>query len=180
MSSSSSASDIIIPRAAVSTLVRYTTTSTSNDFSLATAPKYLLIQRGKAPSAGMWSLPGGKLEYGETTLAGAMRELAEETIWPDGVDALRWYEAPMCTSDAIGDGYHYLIAQCFASLICDAPPSLAPADDAADAAWFTYQEIVQKRKRHESTEGVLKVIDRAERLLAAGLLPTNIVAAPPS
>src|SRR5690606_26132744 len=39
----------------------------------------LLIRRGRAPSAGSWSLPGGAQELGETAEDCARRELAEET-----------------------------------------------------------------------------------------------------
>jgi 8-oxo-dGTP diphosphatase len=39
----------------------------------------LLIQRGKPPREGEWSLPGGRLEWGETLAAAALRELEEET-----------------------------------------------------------------------------------------------------
>ena len=41
--------------------------------------KVLLVQRGAPPGQGLWSLPGGKLEPGETELAAAQRELREET-----------------------------------------------------------------------------------------------------
>lgn len=44
----------------------------------------LLIKRGTPPRLGQWSLPGGRLEWGETTAAGALRELKEET----GVEAV--------------------------------------------------------------------------------------------
>ena len=40
--------------------------------------KVLLVQRAKRPH-GLWSLPGGQVEWGETALAAAERELLEET-----------------------------------------------------------------------------------------------------
>ncbi|MEL7303310.1 MAG: NUDIX hydrolase [Pseudomonadota bacterium] len=39
----------------------------------------LLVRRAKPPVAGLWSLPGGHVEPGETAMAAAIRELAEET-----------------------------------------------------------------------------------------------------
>ena len=39
----------------------------------------LLIQRGKPPRAGTWSLPGGRQELGETTREAGVREVLEET-----------------------------------------------------------------------------------------------------
>lgn len=173
MALSSSSSSSVIPRAAVSSVVQWTPHPAA-----ATPVYYLLIQRGKAPNQGMWSLPGGKMEYGETALEAAKRELAEETQWPTADDAallLHWYnQGPMCTSDAIGQGYHYLIAQCFAQVQAgdnDAqPPVVLPADDAADAAWFTTKDM---RDNNGITPGVLRVIERAESLQQAGLLPTS-------
>jgi mutator protein MutT len=41
--------------------------------------KVLLVKRGRAPFAGLWSLPGGKVEGGETPRQAACRELKEET-----------------------------------------------------------------------------------------------------
>jgi len=39
----------------------------------------LLVERGKGPRRGIWSLPGGHIEPGETARAAAQRELVEET-----------------------------------------------------------------------------------------------------
>jgi ADP-ribose pyrophosphatase YjhB (NUDIX family) len=45
--------------------------------------RLLLVQRAKDPDKGLWGLPGGMIEEGETPEVAAVRELAEET----GVDA---------------------------------------------------------------------------------------------
>ena len=45
--------------------------------------RLLLIQRGKAPQAGQWSIPGGSQELGETLFEAALRETREEA----GVEA---------------------------------------------------------------------------------------------
>ena len=39
----------------------------------------LLVRRGKAPSLGKWSVPGGRLHLGETLEAAVIRETREET-----------------------------------------------------------------------------------------------------
>ncbi len=41
--------------------------------------RVLLVERGKPPVSGLWSLPGGHIEPGETARAAAIREVAEET-----------------------------------------------------------------------------------------------------
>ncbi|MFI5754649.1 NUDIX domain-containing protein [Streptomyces sp. NPDC051569] len=54
--------------------IRYTA-----DVVLIAAGHVLLIERGWDPFEGMWALPGGHVDAGETSLAAASRELAEET-----------------------------------------------------------------------------------------------------
>jgi len=168
-------------------------------------PYYLLIQRGKEPNRGLWSLPGGSIEFGEGAVMAGCRELAEETVWgmhstgaPSTVqyddadtrrycsieeqqetnlfDELHWYPGTVTTSDAVGEGYHYLIAHCFAELLepQDELPRIEPADDAADANWFTFDQISDMERRRITTPGVTRVVERIQDLADANVLPTSI------
>ena len=41
--------------------------------------RLLLVRRGREPSRGLWSLPGGRVEPGEAEVAAVAREVLEET-----------------------------------------------------------------------------------------------------
>ena len=141
---------------------------------------YLLVQRGKPPGQGTWSLPGGKMEMGETALEAAQRELEEEVKFdPPLIDNLHWYSGPFTTSDVIARDakgvitFHYLIAQCFCRVVqnnasSSSLPLVSPDDDAADAKWWTLDEI--KHNQASISSGVVTVIERAELLSEKGAL----------
>lgn len=150
-----------IPRAAVSVVVRACTDT----------PRFVLVQRGKEPNKGKWSLPGGKIEAGETTLAAAQRELYEETL----LQPTDWHTVPICSSDSIhisrnGDiEYHYVISQCFCSL--ERQEKLTASDDAANAQWFSVDEMKKADKQGKQImPTVIEVIERAETMYQAGIL----------
>jgi len=154
----------VIPRAAVSVIVRSPT------------PSYIVVQRGKEPNLGLWSLPGGKLEGGETTLEGAQRELYEECQICS--KSLQWFTGGAITvTDSIHYDeqgtllFHYVIAQCFA--IAPMELNLLACDDAADAKWQTLNEIRDKVEQGQTTPGVLRVVEQAERMFQQGLLVDN-------
>lgn len=97
--------------------------------------RLLMIRRGHAPSQGAWTLPGGRVEGGETMAEAVVRELLEETGL-EGVcgELVGWVER-------IDDGYHFVIFD-FAVTILD-PGVPTAGDDAAEAAWVPLGEVTE-------------------------------------
>ena len=117
--------------------------------------RLLLVRRGHGPAAGEWSLPGGRVEGGETLAEAVVREVAEETGLEAVCDDLvGWVER-------IGDGYHFVILVVLVTVL-DGPEKLPQAgDDAAEAAWVPLDEVFRLRL----TEGL------AEFLHEHGVVP---------
>jgi 8-oxo-dGTP diphosphatase len=99
--------------------------------------RLLLIRRGHGPAAGEWSVPGGRVEPGETLAEAVVRELAEETNVEGVCDRLvGWVER-------ISSAYHFVILD-FAVTVLD-PTTVAAGADAAEAEWVALDEVPHRR-----------------------------------
>lgn len=106
----------------------------------------LLIRRGKAPRKGDWSLPGGRVEPGESFETAALRELLEET------NVTAKLGIKIATIDANFGTHHYLLHDYIAHYIGG---EVRAGDDAIDARFFAMDEIAAL-KMWPKTEAVVR------------------------
>ena len=119
--------------------------------------KILLVRRAKSPARGFYSLPGGRVEFGETLHAALHREVAEETaLKVEIVDLAAWREVVPET----GGGGHYLIMS-FAARWSAGEPVLN--DELDDYKWLAPDALGELKM----TFGLQEVIVSAWRLLGA-------------
>jgi len=95
----------------------------------------LLIRRANEPGAGRWSLPGGRVDWGETLAHAVVREVFEETGIECVVgDLVGWVER-------ITEEFHYVIFDFAAQLLSFEDP--VAGDDALEVAWVPLHEVDQ-------------------------------------
>jgi len=100
----------------------------------------LLIKRGNPPRQGQWSLPGGRIEWGETSEAAAMRELVEETGVRARLLGLIDVVDGIMTSRETGEiTRHYIMVDYAAVWLAGEPVA---GDDAAEARFFDRDEAL--------------------------------------
>ena len=100
----------------------------------------LLIKRGNPPRQGQWSLPGGRIEWGETSEAAAMRELVEETGVQARLLGLIDVVDGIMTSRETGEITRHYIMVDYAALWLAGEP--VAGDDAAEARFFDREEAL--------------------------------------
>lgn len=95
----------------------------------------LLVRRGTEPGYGRWSLPGGRVERGETLAHAVVRELLEETGLECVVgELIGWVER-------ISDTHHFVVFDFAATPMTAADP--VPGDDALEVRWVPLDEVDQ-------------------------------------
>lgn len=121
--------------------------------------KVLLVQRGRPPRAGIWSLPGGAQHLGETVAEGIRREIAEEAGIQiallglvEVIDAVQ--------HDAEGRVlYHYTIIDYAARWVGG---EAVAGDDAAAVAWVEPTDL----PRYQLWDETIRVIEKSRLWLA--------------
>ena len=100
--------------------------------------RVLLIKRNKAPNAGQWAIPGGRVKFGESLQQAAEREILEET----GI-VIRAGE-PVFAFDLIQHDadaqcrLHYVVVDLAADYLSGEPVA---GDDATEARWLAADEL---------------------------------------
>lgn len=123
------------------------------------AGRVLLVKRGQPPSAGLWTVPGGRIEPGEQAGRACMRELAEETgLDVQVVELVEVVERIGRTPDGALT-HHFVIID---YLVAACGGALAAGGDAAEVGWFTAEEVEEL----DTTGGLVEVLDRARQLAA--------------
>ena len=116
----------------------------------------LLVRRARSPAKGLYSLPGGRVEFGETLHAALHREVMEETgLQIEIVGLSGWREA---LPDAPGRG-HYLIMSFAARWITGEPVLNEELDD---FKWLAPEATGALRL----TDGLEAILQSAQRLLS--------------
>ncbi len=102
--------------------------------------KVLLVLRGQAPAKGLWAIPGGSVELGETLQAAAEREVLEETGLQIEAGEIV-YTFDNVQRDENGKvQFHYVIVDMLAQAL-NPTQTLCPSDDVTDAGWFTLSQM---------------------------------------
>jgi len=120
--------------------------------------RVLLARRARAPLAGIWSLPGGLVEAGESLAQAAAREVFEETGVTAEIAALADTVEIIRRDEAGAVSTHYVIA-CFAARWISGAG--VTSNEASEIAWLAPPELGGLT----ITEGTPEVVAKAAALI---------------
>jgi 8-oxo-dGTP diphosphatase len=100
--------------------------------------RILLVERGKPPLVGYWSLPGGLVETGERLEDALVREVFEETGLRVSADAIATVFERIMPDASGACEYHYVLIDFYCTVTGGV---LRPGDDSKRAEWFEIAEL---------------------------------------
>lgn len=122
--------------------------------------RVLLVRRAQAPASNVWTLPGGRVEVGETLAEAVTREIAEETGLVIAVIGLAGYRE-MILDVAVGSrGRHFVILPFAARWLSG---EVALNEELSEFRWLAPDALDGLR----TTEGLGLILLAARRLLVA-------------
>jgi len=130
--------------------------------------RVLVTQRARGPGIGVWSMPGGVVEAGETLTEALVREIQEETALTIEPVALAGYRE-VVVRDGDGRPLRHFVILCFASRWIAGEPQLN--EELSDARWLRPAELAELK----TTDGLAEIVAQAfekiqafERIEGAG------------
>lgn len=100
------------------------------------AGEILLIKRARPPWEGLWAIPGGRVEWGETMEQAVIREVMEETGLQIRPGEVAWVGEIL--DDATPPEWHYGVIDFFATI---EGGELAPGADASEVQWWPVRKL---------------------------------------
>lgn len=120
-----------------------------------------MIRRNQPPASGLWSIPGGKLEPGESLTEACRREISEETglkIQPLALVAV---------VERRVEGFHYIVIDFLAQLISGESEIPIARSDVSDVRWVGLERLHE----YDLVPGLEKIITRTGLSLKQGKMP---------
>ena len=115
----------------------------------------LLIRRGNEPSKGLWSVPGGLIELGETVEEAARREVKEETGIDIRIERLLEVANNIVRDEQGKIRFHYVLIDFLAHPLSS---SLKSQSDASEAKWVHFKELSD----YSLTKGAMKLMRKIQ------------------
>ena len=123
--------------------------------------RVLVTQRARGPGIGIWSMPGGVVEAGETLTQALVREIQEETALTIEPVTLAGHRE-VVVRDGDGRALRHFVILCFASRWVAGEPQLN--EELSDARWLRLAELAELK----TTEGLAEIVAAAfERIEGA-------------